>query len=147
MADSPRALEGVRIDAGRHEAHLAEPIARAGRAATAIWLGLIALALLRAVCAFSSSRWAWGFDLLRFVAPGPGWALWGLSALTLLPPVARLLFPALAAIGRAFDRSVALAYGLPAVGAAALAWAFPDRVRFVGDFLVRFGTEVRAVRP
>ena len=30
MAGSPRPLEGVRIDAGRHETHLAEPIARAG---------------------------------------------------------------------------------------------------------------------
>ena len=147
MAGSPRALEGVRIDAGRHETHLAEPIARAGRSAMTIWLGLIALALVRALCAFSPSRWAWGFDLLRFVAPAPGWSLWALSALTLVPAVARLLFPALSALGRAFDRSVALAYGLPAVGAVALAWAFPDRVRFVGDFLMRFGTDQRAVKP
>ena len=147
MAGSSRALEGVRIDAGRHETHLPEPIARAGRAAMAIWLGLIALALLRAVCALLPSRWAWGFDLLRFVAPAPGWTLWALSALPLIPAVARLLFRPLAALGRAFDRSVALAYGLPAFGAAVLAWALPDRVRFVGDFLTRFGAGQRAVEP
>ena len=147
MASSAHVPQGVRIDAGRYETHLAEPLARAGRAALAIWLGLIALALARAACAFAPSMWSWGFDLLRFVAPGPGWTLWTLSALTLIPPVARLLFRPLAALGRAFVRSVALAYGLPALGAAGLVLVFPDRVRFVGDFLLRFGTDERALKP
>jgi len=147
VADSARVPQGVRIDAGRYDTHLAEPVARAGRAAMAIWLGLIALALARAGCVFAPSMWGWGFDLLRFVAPAPGWTLWVLSALTLIPPVARLLYPALAALGRSFDRSVALAYALPAAGAAGLAWAFPDRMRFVGDFLLRFGTAERPLKP
>ncbi len=147
MAGSARVPGGVRIDSGRHETHVAAPVVRAGRAAMALWLGFIALAVARAAFAFVPTMWGWGFDLLRFVPPVAGWTLWALSALTLIPPVAGLLFKPLAALGRRFERSNALAYGLPAAAAAALAWVFPDRVRFVGDFLLRFGTAERALKP
>ncbi len=91
--------------------------------------------------------WGWGLDLLRFIAPAPGWTLWALAALALVPALSRHALPALEALGRALDRSAALAYGAWGAGAAALAWAFPDRLRLVGDFLLRFGTAERALKP
>ena len=112
-----------------------------------MWLGLIALAAVRAAGAFSHSMWGWGFGLMRFVPAGLGWTLWGLAALPLLPWVGRRLAPVMEALGRRFDRSPALAYALAATFAAALVWVFPDRVRFVGDFLLRFGTAERALKP
>jgi hypothetical protein len=147
VAVSTRVQGGVRIDSGRHDTHPAGPVARAGRAAMVLWLAFIALALTRAGFAFAASMWGWGFDLLRFVAPVAGWTLWALSALTLIPRVARLLYRPLAALGRAFDRSIAMTYALPATFAAGLAWVFPDRLHFVGDFLLRFGTADRALKP
>jgi len=147
VASSPGAPEAVRVEAGRHQTHPSALVLRAGRAAMALWLAFVALALIRAALAFVPSMWGWGFDLLRFVSPASGWTLWTLSALALIPPLARLALPALTALGRAFDRFTPLAYGLWAAGAAALAWSFPDRVRFVGDFLLRFGTAERALKP
>ena len=85
--------EAVRVEADRHQTHLAAQVVRAGRAALVIWLGLIALAVARAAYAFDPSMWGWGFDLVRFVAPGPAWTLWALSAITLIPPVARWSIP------------------------------------------------------
>ena len=117
------------------------------RAARALWVALAALALLRAAFAFVPAMWGWGFDLLRFVAPGPGWALWALAALALARPLARRALPAFEALGAALDRSAALAYTVWGAGAALLAWWLPDRLRFVGDFLLRFGTAEHALKP
>ena len=116
----------------------------ADRAALALWLTLAALTAARAALSFVPSMWGWGLDLLRFIAPAPGWTLWAVAALALVPALARRALPALEALGRALDSSAALAYGAWGAGAAALAWAFPDRLRFVGDFLLRFGTAERA---
>lgn len=122
-------------------------MSRADRAAQALWLALIALAVARAVFAFVPSMWGWGLDLLRFTAPAPAWTLWALAALALVPALARRAQPALEALGRALDRRAALAYVVWGAGAAALTWTFPDRLRFVGDFLLRFGTAERALKP
>jgi tetratricopeptide (TPR) repeat protein len=120
---------------------------RADRTAQTLWLALIALAIARAVFAFVPTMWGWGLDLLRFTAPAPAWTLWALAALALVPALGRRALPALEALGRALDRSGALAYAAWGAGAAALAWVFPDRLRFVGDFLLRFGTAERALEP
>jgi Flp pilus assembly protein TadD len=120
---------------------------RSARAALAVWLGLLVLALARAAFAFVPSMWAWGFDLLRWVHPIPGWTLWALSAVTLIPPLGRIARPWLEALGKIFDGLGRAAYLLWALVAALLVWSFPDRVRFVGDFLLRFGTAEHALQP
>ena len=106
-----------------------------------IWALLAALALMalaRALAPALPGMWLWGLNLLRFM-PWWGWLLWTLSAAALVPAVARRVAPAFAELGDA------LARGLPwtaiaAVAAALLVFAFPDQVRFVGDFLLRQGT-------
>jgi hypothetical protein len=130
---------------GRAAAPLSDPAA--DRAALALWLVLALITAARAALTFVPTMWAWSLNLMRFVAPAPGWTLWALSALALVPWLGRRALPALEALGRAFDRSAVLAYGAWAALAAALAWALPDRVRFVGDFLLRFGTAERALKP
>lgn len=109
----------------------------ASRAAIALWISLAVLAVLRALFAFVPSMWAWGFDLLRFVAPIPGWTLWALSGLTLIPAVGRPSWRGLEATGRMLGSRPGLAYALSGIGGAVLVWAFPDVVRFVGDSLLR----------
>jgi hypothetical protein len=147
VASSPGASGLRRVEDDSHQTHLPDPVLRAGRAAWALWLGFLVLALARAAYGFAPTMWGWGFDLLRFTAPVPGWTLWGLATLALMPPFARLGYRGLAALGRQFDRRVTQVYALAAVLGAALAWAFPDRVRFVGDYLLRFGTAERALKP
>ncbi|HEY2954005.1 MAG TPA: hypothetical protein VGK89_02005 [Candidatus Eisenbacteria bacterium] len=130
--------------AGARGALPAEPSrldsAAAGRAALAAWAALVALAGARAALAFAPSTWAWSLALLRFLPPVPGWGLWALSAVTLLPAVARLAAPAGARLGDAAARAPALAAAAWAAGGAALAWSLPDRAGFVGDFLLRENT-------
>src|SRR5262249_23934782 len=98
---------------------------------------LVALALARAVLPFAHSMWAWSLNLPRFMAPALGWTLWAVAALALVPPLARALSPACAALGESMaTRPVRLMLGL-AAGAAALVLTSPDRLWFVGDFLLR----------
>lgn len=147
MPASRQAPESVRIESGRFQTHVAASRVSAGRAAMALWLGLIALTLVRAAGAVTHSMWGWGFDLMRFVPSGVGWTLWGIAALPLLPWAGRRLSRVMEAVGKRFDRSQPIVYTLSAALAAALVWAFPDRLRFVGDFLLRFGTAERALKP
>ncbi|TMQ67831.1 MAG: hypothetical protein E6K78_03380 [Candidatus Eisenbacteria bacterium] len=112
-----------------------------------LWLGLVLLAFARAALSAWPTMSGWGLDLLRFVAPGFGWTAWTLAALALIPPLSR--GPA-ALLGRAADRARTVPWvAYPGVGAAAAALVLlnPDRVRFVGDFLLRFGTAERALEP
>lgn len=128
---------------------VAESAAKGGapRAAIALWISLAVLAVLRALFAFVPSMWAWGFDPLRFVAPIPGWTLWALSAVTLIPAVGRPFWRGLEATGRALESRPGLTYALSGIGGAALVWALPDVVRFVGDFLIRVRSDDRAADP
>ena len=119
--------------------------APASRLALGLWVSLAALAALRLAFAWEHSMWAWGVSLLRFVEPISGWLLWLLSALALVPPLARLALPWARRAGEALA-------GLPGalVLAAIVALAFllqPDRLHLVGDFLLRSGTAERALHP
>lgn len=147
MATSRQAPESVRVESGRFQTHVAASRVSAGRAAMVLWLSLVVLAAVRAASAFTHTMWGWGFDLLRFVPSGVGWTLWGLASLPLLPWVGRRLARVMEALGRTFDRSRAFATWVSAIVAAALVWTFPDRLRLVGDFLLRFGTAERALKP
>jgi Flp pilus assembly protein TadD len=117
------------------------------RAAVALWLTLAALVAGRAAMSFVPGTWLWPLGLHRFLAPAAGWGLWLIAALALIPPLAGRAQPMLARWGDAIGRSPALTTTAWAVAAAALAWLMPDRVRFVGDFLLRQGTVEIAERP
>jgi len=117
-----------------------------------LWVTLAALVGARAVLAFAPGMSGWGLHLLRFVAPVPGWTLWLLSALALVPTLARRAMPW---ARRAGDAIAGHARGGPpwnaplalAAAAGITAWWLPDRLFFVGDFLLRHGTAERALEP
>ncbi len=120
------------------------------RSPITLWLALAVLALARAALAFQPAMWGWGFNLLRFVTPAAGWTLWLLSALALIPPLARRAAPLGRLLGDWLGESGAGAWRAPvalAVATGATVWLLPDRVHFVGDFLLRHGTAERALRP
>ena len=121
------------------------PEHRAALVALAVTLGL--LVLLRGILPLLPGMSLWSLNLHRFVAPWIGWSLWALAALALLPPFGRRLLPWWEGMGRAIEHRPALAMTVAALFGAALVWMFPDRVRFVGDFLLRQGTVEVAERP
>src|SRR5262249_22790672 len=67
-------------------------------------------------------------------------ALWTLALLALAPPLARRAAPALRRAGDAIADRPALASVALGLGLAATVLAFPDRLQFVGDYLLRLGT-------
>jgi len=119
----------------------------ADRAAVALWLTLALLVAARAAFAFVPGTWLWPLGLHRFLTPVMGWGLWLIAALALIPALSLRIQPALARWGDAIGRSPALAVTAWALAAATLAWLMPDRVRFVGDFLLRQGTVEIVERP
>jgi hypothetical protein len=128
-------------------AETSEPQTAAATRATAVmWIALALLVLARAALAFVPSMAAWGLNLQRFL-PGWTWALWALGALALIPAFGRRLEPWLTGAGRAIERSPGFATFVAIVVAVVLVSLFPDRVRFVGDFLIRQGTVQEAVKP
>jgi tetratricopeptide (TPR) repeat protein len=120
--------------------------APASRPALGLWICLAALALLRLVFAWDPTMWAWGLSLLRFVEPIAGWALWLLSALALIPPLARAALPWARRAGESLAAGGPGAYVLAAIVALMLSLQ-PDRLHLVGDFLLRSGTAERALHP
>ena len=87
--------------------------------------------------------WGWGLNLLRFVPTVPGWALWSVAALALIPGASRALEPAFAKAGEFVLGAPLRGTALAAAGVAALLWAIPDHVWFTGDFIARNTTAMR----
>jgi len=120
--------------------------ANAARAARALWVTLAALALARLASAFVPSMWLWGINLQRFLSPLWAFCPWLVAALALFPPLARRAAPWCGRAGDALARSRS-GPGVAAVLGAALVAIFPDRVRFVGDFLLQQGTVEQVGQP
>lgn len=112
-----------------------------------LWIGLASLAIARLALGFVPGMWVWGLNLHRFLAPALAWLPWAAAAAALAPPVARRLEPPLARLGDAIARGAAPAMLAIAAAAALLVGFLPDRVRFVGDFLIRQGTVEEAILP
>jgi len=109
------------------------PESRAERAVLPLLLAF--LLVLRLVASVAPGEYAWGVDLARFVAP---WVAWPLLVLL----AAAVMF----ALAGRWPRSVAV----PAWRGHTRGWillavvltllvSLPDRVRFVGDFVLRLG--------
>lgn len=114
-----------------------------GKAATppagfplALWITLLALLLVRVAAAMIPGRWLWGIDQLRDL-PAWTWVLWVMAAATLAPPVATLLGARARGLARVVERPLPL-LALCLAGAL-LVLLIPDRVHFLGDFLLRQG--------
>ena len=118
----------------------AVPDAVAARAAWTLAGALAVLALARCALAFLPTMWLWGPNVLAFVAPIPGWTLWALATLALIPPLARRAGPAFARTGDAIADRPALASVALGVLLAAMVLALPDQLQLVGDYLLRLGT-------
>src|SRR5215831_20876061 len=102
----------------------------------AVELLLASLVALRALAPLQPLRWVWGLDVIRFLGPLAGWGLWAVLALSVLPEVARRV--RLDAFGDALADSP-WAPALAGLLMFSLVFALPDRVWFVGDFLMRQG--------
>ena len=125
----------------------ATPVSVPGVEGRAILAALGMLLAIRAALTFMTGMWAWSLNLQRFVAPWIGWGLWGLAALALVPAWSARLVPHLARAGDAIERHPRRAGAMAALASAALVSLLPDRVRFVGDFLLRQGTIETLERP
>ena len=124
------------------------PASAADESATrALWIGLLVLAALRLVLAFTRGMWAWGLNVQRFLDPVIAWPLFALLALSLIPFVAKRLEPPAARLGNALARGSIPAVAVLTLLVAALVFGSPDNTRFVGDFLLRQGTVEEAGKP
>jgi len=113
----------------------------------AIALVILLFLIARAGLAFVPGMWAWSLNLQRFVHPLVGWGLWGLAALALVPAFGRRAAPWLERAGDAMVRFPGRAGWVAAALVGSLVGLLPDRVRFVGDFLLRQGTVEVAEQP
>ncbi len=110
-------------------------------------LAPLALVLLAYVLApFAPGMALWGVNALRFL-PGAAWLLPAIGLLALIPSLARRAVPLARALGDLILRKPVTATIVLGGALAALVLAFPDRARFVGDFLMRQGTVEEAIRP
>ena len=121
--------------------------AAAGRAAWVLWSTACALVALRAALTFVPTMHAWALNQQRFLGPLAGWLPWALAALALVPALAKRATPGLARLGDWISGARARTTLVCMAGGAALVWLFPDRVRFVGDFLLRQGTVEEGEKP
>ncbi len=115
--------------------------------AWALFATLAALAIARAVLTLVPTMWVWSLNLHRFLGPGLAWGPWLIATAALYPAVSRRAVPALARFGDALADRPALSGWIMAALAAAVVVIFPDRTRFVGDFLLRQGTVEQGGAP
>lgn len=102
-----------------------------------IWACLVAAAGVHAASALLPDAWLWGGAPIRW-APAAGWLFWLVFAMTLVPALAS---GAAGALERTVGRWCGDRWPGVVAGAAALCVILlPDRLSFVGDFLLRQGT-------
>jgi hypothetical protein len=105
----------------------------------AIVAGLAVLVLARAILTLVPSMTWWGLNVQRFLDPAIAWGTWLVLAALLVPKVGRAVAPALESVGRAIQSRTVFVCAVIAAMAGGLVFAFPDRVFYVGDFLIRLG--------
>lgn len=110
---------------------------RSGTSEVALLFALSLPLLLRAWASVHPGAWLWGFHELRYL-PVWAWLLWAVAAAAIFvtPKSTRS------------DRRPIRAYVVAAVLATVmLVLVLPDRVQFVGDFLLRQGTAEESLPP
>lgn len=95
---------------------------------------LTLMALLRAVALALPTMHLWGLNAARFLPPWLRWTPLVISVATLHPAIGRLCLPGFEWLSR--GRSLVLSILAVTLG---LLIGFPDRVWFVGDYLLRMG--------
>jgi hypothetical protein len=100
------------------------------------------------VLAFTSGTWGWSLALGRDLDPVWAWLPWLALALALVPAMGARLAPPAVRLGDVAGGSPGRATLGAAAAAVLLVLVFPDRVRFVGDALLRQRTlEVSGLVP
>lgn len=120
---------------------------RSARDVLVLGTALGALLVLRAGLAFVPNMAWWGLNLQRFLAPGVGWGLWALAAIALVPALGRAADRPLTALGQAIERRGPLVALATALLGGLLAWAFADRLLYVGDAALRLGAVILGENP
>src|SRR4249920_2165786 len=110
----------------------------AARATRFLFFSLVVLAACRVLVSLLDHMYVWSLNPPRFLPLAVGWIGWAIATLALLPAIGRRADPALARAGEACARGV-LGPTVAAMLAALLVWMIPDRLHFVGDFIVRLG--------
>ena len=113
----------------------------------ALWLTLALMLALRAACTSLGGTYAWALGTARFLHPALAWGPWLVAAALLVPALARPLTRLATRVGEALGSRRAWAVLAALAITLALLQRLPDRVRFVGDFLLRQGTVDVAERP
>ena len=114
-------------------------------ATLALAVTLAVLVAVRALLVFVPSMAGWGLNVARFL---PAWAAWPLTlaaALSLVPAFARRVAPAFERTGEWLANGGAVPLAAAAILAALFVLAIPDRVWYVGDFLLRQGAIVEKI--
>ena len=113
----------------------------------ALALAILGMLAARALACFGSGTWCWSLDLSRDLSPVMGWGLWAVALALALPPVAKRAVPWAGSAGDAIARGAWPATLTAVALGVALAWFMPDRLRFVGDYMLRQGTVEIAEKP
>ena len=103
-----------------------------------LWMCIALLILVRGGFGVLPSMWGWGLNVQRFLDPVSGWGLWWVAAAALLPAVGKRGSVALESAGDFLVRSPRAHLVAWTVGAS-LVFLLPDRLWFVGDFVIRQG--------
>jgi hypothetical protein len=103
-----------------------------------LWLVIAALVVLRFLAPLAPGMWLWGINALGFL-PWWGWAITGFASLTLIPPLARAATGMMEAGSRWLEPPAA-GFWVAIAAAGVLVFLLPDRIYFVGDFLIRQGS-------
>lgn len=119
----------------------------AERAANVLVVCLALLAAARLAATFAPGMWAWGLNVARFLPIWVAAPLLAVLVLSLLPPLARRAAPWLEAWGDAIAARPAFPAAMVAALAAGIALLLPDRVHYVGDFLLRDGAVSENIDP
>ncbi len=94
---------------------------------------------LATAAAFDPGMHWWGVNSLRFAPVWIGWAPWIVVLLAFVPPLARRVTPALAALGDGLAAGKFRATAGVAAGVILIVALLPDRLWLIGDFLLRLG--------
>lgn len=112
----------------------------ASRSERVLAIALMTLLALRVALAFTPGRAAWGFDLLRDLAPAWGWVPLALTVLVFIPSVRDALV-------RMGPRSAGALMVIGALALAAFLWTHPDRALVNGDTSLRHGAFATTDQP